>query len=199
MTPRRWVLASGNEGKRLELAALLEPLGVELLPQSLFGLDGVEEHAPSFIENALLKARAASAAAGLPALADDSGLLVDALGGAPGVRSARYAGEGASDADNVAALLAALASVPTARRSARFLCVLVALAHPEDPDPLVARGAWEGRIAETPRGTSGFGYDPVFELPGEGLTAAQLPATRKNMVSHRGQALAGLAARLAER
>lgn len=199
MSPGRWVLASGNEGKRRELAALLAPLGVELVPQSRFGLAGVDETAPSFLENALLKARAASQAAGLPALADDSGLLVAALNGAPGVRSARFAGEHARDADNVAALLAALEGLPTAARSARFVCVLVAVTHAEDPDPVVARGEWCGRIAEVPRGSGGFGYDPLFELPDEGLTAAELPAARKNALSHRGQALARLAALLAER
>lgn len=187
----RWVLASANEGKRRELAALVSPLGIELVTQRELGLAGAEETACSFVENALLKARAA-AACGLPALADDSGLVVDALHGAPGVRSARYAGPMADDAANVARLLDELHGVADEARAAHFVCVLVALRTADDPDPLIARGAWQGRIARVPRGDDGFGYDPVFELPALGLTAAELPPERKNAISHRGQALAAL-------
>ncbi len=200
MSTRRWVLASGNEGKRRELEVLLAPLGIVLAAQSEWGLAGVPETGESFVENALLKARAAAQATGLPAIGDDSGLIVDALGGAPGLRSARYASEhGADRADdeaNIARLLAELAETPATARSARFVCVLVVLAHAADPDPLVARGVWEGRIATTPRGGAGFGYDPVFEIPGLGRTAAELPAEQKNTVSHRARALAALGAQL---
>jgi XTP/dITP diphosphohydrolase len=193
----RWVLASGNEGKRREIAALLAPLQLTLVTQRELGIAAADETAPSFVENALLKARAACLGSGLPALADDSGLLVDALGGAPGVRSARYAGEQADDAANVRQLLAALEGVPAAARGARFVCVLVALRDAEDADPLIARGEWHGRIAARARGHDGFGYDPVFEVPALGLTAAELAPARKNALSHRGQALAQLTARLA--
>lgn len=193
----RWVLASANEGKRRELAALVSPLGIELVSQRELGFAGADETACSFVENALLKARAA-AACGLPALADDSGLVVDALHGAPGVRSARYAGPQADDSANIARLLAELGGVPDEARAAHFVCVLVALRAVDDPDPLIARGIWRGRIARAPRGHEGFGYDPVFELPALGLTAAELPAARKNAISHRGEALAALG-RLLER
>jgi len=193
----RWVLASGNEGKRREIAALLAPLQLTLVTQRELGIAAADETAPSFVENALLKARAACLGSGLPALADDSGLLVDALGGAPGVRSARYAGERADDAANVRQLLAALEGVPAAARGARFVCVLVALRGAEDADPLIARGEWHGRIAAQARGGEGFGYDPVFEVPALGLTAAELAPARKNALSHRGQALAQLTALLA--
>jgi XTP/dITP diphosphohydrolase len=187
------VLASGNRGKAAELGALLAPLGWELVSQAELGVVEVEETGPTFEDNALLKARHAATATGLPALADDSGLEVDALGGAPGVRSARYAG-GGGDAANVAKLLRELDAVPDAARGARFRCVLVLLRSAADPAPLVARGAWEGRIARAPRGTNGFGYDPVF-LPADdaaGRSAAELAAADKNARSHRGQALAAL-------
>ncbi|TVQ45949.1 MAG: RdgB/HAM1 family non-canonical purine NTP pyrophosphatase [Gammaproteobacteria bacterium] len=203
MSARRWVLASGNDGKRRELEALLAPLGIVLSAQSAWGLAGVPETGESFVENALLKARAAARATGLPAIGDDSGLIVDALDGAPGLRSARYAAESADDrADdqaNIDRLLAALADTPVAQRCARFVCVLVVLGHAADPDPLVARGVWEGRIATAPRGGSGFGYDPVFEIPGLGKTAAELPAAEKNRLSHRARALGALRAQLASR
>lgn len=189
------VLASGNRGKAAELAALLAPFGWELLSQAELGIAGIEETGDSFEANALLKARHAAAATGLPALADDSGLEVDALGGAPGVRSARYAG-GSGDAANLTKLLHELEAVPDAERGARFRCVLVLVADASDPSPLIAVGAWEGRIGRTPRGQNGFGYDPVFEVPtadGRGCcTAAELPPAAKNQRSHRGQALAEL-------
>ncbi|MCC5867612.1 MAG: RdgB/HAM1 family non-canonical purine NTP pyrophosphatase [Gammaproteobacteria bacterium] len=194
----RWVLASSNEGKRRELAALLAPLGIELVTQRELGLAEADETACSFVENALLKARAA-AASGLPALADDSGLVVAGLHGAPGVRSARYAGPNADDAANIAHLLDALHALPDEARLAHFVCVLVALRSVDDPDPLIARGTWAGRIARAPRGHRGFGYDPVFEVPALGLTAAELPPEQKNAISHRGQALAALGRLLASR
>jgi XTP/dITP diphosphohydrolase len=193
---RRLVLATGNAGKARELAALLGP-DYELLLQTTLGVEAVEETGATFLENALLKARHASAATGLPALADDSGLEVDALDGAPGVYSARYAGPEASDAENVAQLLAALAAVPAGARQARFRCVLALVRSPDDPAPLIAAGSWEGRIAPAPRGTAGFGYDPVFEDPATGLTAGELPAAEKNARSHRGVALRALARLLA--
>lgn len=198
---RRWVLATSNRGKAAELATLLAGAGldVELVTQSELGIASPPEDAATFIENALLKARHAARASGLPALADDSGLLVDALGGVPGVRSARYAGETADDAANNARLLAALAGVPAGpARAARFVCVVVALAHADDPAPLVAQGEWRGEIALAPAGDGGFGYDPVFFDPRLGATAASLPAEAKNRLSHRGAAMRALVAALAQ-
>ncbi len=195
---RRVVLATGNPGKARELRALLGPEW-ELLLQTDLGVPVAEETGASFTENAVLKARHAAAATGLPAIGDDSGLEVDALGGAPGIFSARFAGPDASDSDNVARLLAELAGVPAARRSARFRCVLAYLHAPDDAAPLLAEGVWEGRITEAPRGNGGFGYDPVFEDPAEGLTAAELSPAIKNERSHRGRACRALAARLATR
>ncbi len=195
---RRWVLASGNTGKLRELGALLASAGVELVPQSALGVRGPPETASTFVENALIKARHAARQTGLPALADDSGLCVDALGGAPGVHSARFAGDGASDADNIARLLATLEDVPDADRGATFLCVIVALRWADDPAPLVAEGRWHGCIAKQPAGEGGFGYDPVFIDPARGATAAQLGPGEKNRVSHRGVATAGLMSRWCE-
>ncbi|MCS7101273.1 MAG: non-canonical purine NTP pyrophosphatase, partial [Burkholderiaceae bacterium] len=172
MPERRLVLASGNEGKLRELRALLAPAGIEVVAQSTLGIAGADEPHPTFVENALAKARHAARASGLPALADDSGLCCVALGGAPGVRSARFAGEGASDADNNTELVRRLA--PHADRRAHYVCVLVALAHVDDPEPLIAEARWHGSIVETPRGRNGFGYDPHFFLPQLGLTAAEL-------------------------
>ncbi|MDQ3494015.1 MAG: RdgB/HAM1 family non-canonical purine NTP pyrophosphatase [Pseudomonadota bacterium] len=204
------VLASANEGKLAELRALLAGVGISLRAQSEFGVDEVEETGLSFVENALLKARHAARATGLPALADDSGLCVDALDGAPGLYSARYASPhgdaGAAlpqsgrpmDAANVGKLLAALDGVPDARRGARFCCVLALLRHPHDPQPLLAEGRWEGRILHAPRGDHGFGYDPVFLDPTSGLSAAELAPADKHLVSHRGKALAALRNRLLE-
>ncbi len=191
---QRIVLASDNAGKLREVQALL--LGYQILPQSRFAVSTCAETADTFVENALLKARNAAAQSGLAAIADDSGLLVDALGGAPGVFSARYAGADASDQDNVAALLHALADVPEGQRSARFVCVLVYLRHAADPCPIVVQGAWEGAISRQPCGHGGFGYDRVFWLAARGCTCAQLSADEKNALSHRGQAVRQLAALL---
>jgi XTP/dITP diphosphohydrolase len=191
---QRWVLASANAGKLAELRALFDEaeLGLEVISQSELGVRSPPEDGTTFVENALVKARHAARATGLPAIADDSGLAVAALGGAPGVRSARYAGELADDRANVAKLLAALASVPEGRRCARFHCVLVAVASADDETPLIASGEWLGEIALRPAGTGGFGYDPVFYDPLLGKTAAELPTVVKNRVSHRGQALRAL-------
>ena len=193
----RWVFASGNRGKFLELEALLEPAGVVLVSRSEFGLESPEETGRTFLENALLKARHTAAATGLPAIADDSGLAVDALDGAPGVRSARFADGGGARA-NVAKLLESMKGVPDPDRGARFCCVIVALASRDDPMPLVGSGQWHGRIAREPCGESGFGYDPVFFDPRLGATAAELPAEVKNRVSHRGRALAQIEKALRE-
>ena len=189
---RTVVLASGNPGKLRELSAMLQPLGWAVLPQSEWGVEEAVENGLSFIENALIKARNAARATGLPALGDDSGLAVDALGGAPGIYSSRYAGEDADDAANLRKLLGALAGIGADARGAHFYCAMALLRHAEDPAPLVAIGKWDGQILETPVGSQGFGYDPVFRVAGEGCSAAQLPAERKNRLSHRGQALAAL-------
>ncbi len=185
---RRLVLATANRGKARELGALLGP-GWEVLLQSGCGVAPVAETGATFRDNALLKARHAAAATGLPALADDSGLEVDALGGAPGVHSARYAGPDSSDAQNIDRLLAELAGVPLAGRTARFRCVLAFVRNAADPRPLLAAGVWEGRITVAPRGINGFGYDPVFEDPALAATAAELAPAAKNERSHRGRAL----------
>lgn len=195
----RLVLASGNAGKLRELAALLADLPLEIVSQASFGVPAAEESASSFRGNALIKARHAARLTGLPALADDSGLEVDALGGAPGVSSARYAGALASDTLNNAKLVAALEGIPEAARSARYRCVLVLIEHADDPAPLIAEAAWEGRILAAPRGTQGFGYDPYFWLPELGMSAAELAPARKNALSHRGRALAQLKAALRAR
>ena len=190
------VLASSNPGKLSELRALLKPAGLQIVPQDALGVEPPEETGVTFVENALIKARAACAATGLPALADDSGVVVDALGGAPGVRSARYAGDGASDADNLAMLLEALAGVDPPERGAAFVCAIVYLRHVQDPCPIVCEGVWKGRILDAPRGDGGFGYDPVFFVEALNRTAAELSRAEKNAVSHRGQALAQLLNRL---
>lgn len=194
---RRIVLASNNAGKIREIQALLAGLDMEILPQVGFIREEAEETAPTFVENALIKARHAAKAAGLPAIADDSGLEVDALGGAPGVFSARYAGPGAGDAANNEKLLRALEGVAEEARTARFRCVLVYLRHAEDPSPVIVEGVWEGRILTELRGANGFGYDPLFWVPGFGCASAELPPEVKNQLSHRGQALRALAERLA--
>ena len=192
----RWVLATANAGKQREFAALLAPLGITLALQSEFGIDAVEESGRTFEDNALLKARHAARHSGLPALADDSGLEVDALEGRPGVFSARFAGEGATDERNNARLLAELSGVGDSRRSARYRCVLALVRRAEDARPLLAHGAWEGRIALRPAGAGGFGYDPLFVPAGFTCTAAQLPAAQKNRISHRALALKALIAML---
>jgi len=182
------VLASRNDGKLVEMQGLFASLGWKLRSVAEFCDDAAEETAPSFVENALLKARHASLVSGLPAIADDSGLEVAALEGAPGVRSARYAGEDASDADNNQKLLAALKNIPDERRGARFVCLMVYLRHAEDATPLIAQGSWRGTILHNPRGTHGFGYDPLFLVPDLKRSAAELDAEVKNRVSHRGKA-----------
>ena len=189
------VLASGNAGKLVELRELLGD-GFELHPQSEFGVSDADETGLSFIENAILKARHAARSTGLPALADDSGLCVDALHGAPGLYSARYAGTHGDAEANIEKLLGALAGTPEDARTARFVCVLALVHSADDPMPLVAEGIWEGRILHARAGTNGFGYDPVFFSPAHGCSAAQLPAAVKNRDSHRGVALRQLQARL---
>ena len=192
----RIVLATSNPGKQREFAALLAPRGFELVLQSQLGIASIDETGTTFEDNALLKARHAAAASGLPALADDSGLEVDALGGRPGVWSARFAGPGASDAQNNARLLAELANVPAEQRTARYRCVLALLRGAGDVRPLLAQGSWEGRIGFEAVGSGGFGYDPYFIPAGLNCTAAELSAVRKNALSHRGAALRDLIARL---
>lgn len=189
---RTVVLASNNAGKLREFNALLAGLDFEVVPQSRFNIPEIEETGLTFVENAIIKARHAANLAGCPALADDSGLEVDALNGAPGIYSARYARPGASDAENLEKLLGMLNGVPEAKRTARFQCVLVYMRHALDPTPLICQGAWEGRILEAPRGANGFGYDPVFLVPTHGCTSAELPSEIKNALSHRGQALQSL-------
>lgn len=184
------VLASSNPGKLGEIRAILADTGLQVRPQDEFGVPDAAETGLTFVENAIIKARNASRVANRPALADDSGLCVDALDGRPGVRSARYAGPNAGDADNVAKLLAALAGVSAERRTARFQCVLALLRHADDPMPIICQGTWAGSIQGEPTGANGFGYDPVFHVPGHGCSAADLDSDTKNRLSHRGQALA---------
>ncbi|MDG4553917.1 MAG: RdgB/HAM1 family non-canonical purine NTP pyrophosphatase [Candidatus Competibacter sp.] len=190
---RKIVLATGNPAKVREFSAVLAGLEVEIVPQSAFAVPEVEETGLSFVENALLKARNAARHAGLPALADDSGLVVDALEGAPGIYSARYAGPGADDRANIAKLLAELSETPAEWRGARFHCALAVLRHAVDPMPLICQASWEGLITFEPYGDGGFGYDPVFLVPSEAQTAAELDPAVKNRLSHRGQALIQLA------
>lgn len=189
---KKVVLASGNQGKLREFQQLLSRCGFEVLPQSAFDVPDVEETGLSFVENALLKARNACQHTGLPAIADDSGLEVDALDGAPGIYSARYAGPHCNDQDNNRKLLADLAGVPESQRGARFQCLLVFLRHANDPVPLICQGSWQGRILESPAGDNGFGYDPLFFVEATRCTSAQLPPDQKNRLSHRGQAMAKL-------
>ncbi|BBL29414.1 XTP/dITP diphosphatase [Pantoea ananatis] len=183
------VLATGNPGKVRELADLLADFGLDVVAQTELGVESAEETGLTFIENAILKARHAAQVTGLPAIADDSGLAVNALGGAPGIYSARYAGEDASDQQNLEKLLQALENTPDGQRQAQFHCVLVYLRHAADPTPLVFHGAWEGEITQTASGEGGFGYDPVFWVPALGKTAAELTKAEKGKVSHRGKAL----------
>ena len=190
----RLVLASSNDGKLRVFRRLLAPLGIEVIAQAELGIAEADEPHATFVENALEKARHASRAARLPALADDSGLCVDALDGAPGVQSARYAGEPRSDARNNAKLVSALAGI--ADRRAHYACVLALVRHAADPEPIIAQGDWHGTIIDSPRGAGGFGYDPHFLDPGTGLTGAELPLEKKNALSHRGHAMRALIARL---
>jgi XTP/dITP diphosphohydrolase len=185
----RIVLASNNKGKVREINQLLAQQRIEVVPQADFGIEDAEETGLSFVENAIIKARNAARHSGLPAIADDSGIEVDALNGAPGIYSARYAGEGASDEENLLKLLQALHDTPEQERSARFQCLMVYLRHAEDPTPIICQGTWEGRILFEPRGDNGFGYDPVFYVPTHDRSAAELDAETKNGLSHRGQAL----------
>ncbi|AVR01242.1 XTP/dITP diphosphatase [Pluralibacter gergoviae] len=183
------VLATGNAGKVRELASLLNDFGLDVVAQTELNVDSVEETGLTFIENAILKARHAAKVTGLPAIADDSGLAVDFLGGAPGIYSARYAGEEASDRQNLEKLLDALKDVPDAQRQAQFHCVLVYMRHAGDPTPLVCHGSWSGVITREAAGSGGFGYDPIFFVPSEGKTAAELSREEKIAISHRGRAL----------
>lgn len=187
---KKLVLASGNAGKLKELQALLADAGLEILSQKTLGVSDADETGLSFVENAILKARHAARATGLPALADDSGLCVDVLGGAPGIYSARYAGAGATDARNNEKLLAELQSYRQGGPlTARFVCVLALVRHADDPLPLICQAQWAGEILAAPRGEEGFGYDPLFFVPGEAMSSAELPRARKNQISHRAQAL----------
>ncbi|MFT7178802.1 MAG: XTP/dITP diphosphohydrolase [Oceanospirillaceae bacterium] len=196
------VLASGNAGKLKEFGQCLAPLGIELVPQNEFVSEEVEETGLSFVENAILKARHAAAASGMPALADDSGLEVDVLGGAPGIYSARYSGSSlkgqAKDAANSAQLIADLADIPLVQRTARFQCVLVYMRHAADPTPLICQAAWEGVIMDSAQGEHGFGYDPIFQVLEKGCRAAELTPTQKISISHRGKALGQLQRALAQ-
>ena len=186
------VLASGNQKKLDEMRAILEPLALKVVPQSDFQVPEAEETGLTFVENAILKARNAAAHTGLPAIADDSGLEVDALNGAPGIYSARFSGADASDAKNNALLIDMLGDLPDAPRTARYQAVLVLMRHPDDPTPLICQGTWEGEILLAPRGNGGFGYDPHFLIPELGVTAAEMDPAEKNRVSHRGRALKAL-------
>lgn len=186
------VLASGNRGKLRELTAMLEPMGWTVRPQSDWELQEAVEDGLSFIENALIKARHAARLTGYPALADDSGLAVDALQGAPGIFSARYAGPGAGDEANIEKLKAAMSTVPEDGRGAHFYCAMALVHHADDPAPLISIGRWDGSILGEPAGDGGFGYDPLFWVPEEGCSSAQLAPERKNLLSHRGKALAAM-------
>lgn len=196
---QRIVLASGNRGKLTEFKQLLSGCAFDVIAQSELQIPDAEETGLSFVENAILKSRNAAQLSGLPALADDSGLEVDALHGAPGIYSARYAGVPSSDAANNQKLLDALAATPQEKRSARYQCVLVFMRHENDPSPLICQRSWEGEIIAVPRGDQGFGYDPLFFIPALQKTAAELPAEQKNKLSHRGQAMQALLAALRER
>ena len=190
------VLASNNKGKVREFGEMLSTINMEVVPQADFNIEDADETGLTFVENAIIKARHASAIAGLPAIADDSGLEVDFLKGAPGIYSARYSGEGATDEKNLLKLLDALEGVPEEKRTARFQCVLVYMRHAEDPTPIICQGAWEGVIITEPQGENGFGYDPIFYVPEYNCTSAQLKAEQKNKLSHRGIALAALLKKL---
>ncbi|MBB6092993.1 XTP/dITP diphosphohydrolase [Povalibacter uvarum] len=195
MASNRIVLATGNAGKIRELQALLAPLGVEVLPQSHFTSVAADETGLSFVENAILKARHAARVSGLPAIADDSGIEVDALRGAPGIYSARYAVEGANDTQNLEKLLHELRDVPPEKRTARYRCALAFMRWDTDASPVICQASWEGVIIDSPRGEGGFGYDSIFEVK-PGVTAAELSAIEKNLLSHRGKALRMLVAEL---
>jgi XTP/dITP diphosphohydrolase len=186
---KQFVLATGNPGKVKELASMLTPLNIEILPQSKFDVPEIPETGTTFIENAIIKARHAAKLTGLPAIADDSGLEVMALGGAPGIYSARFAGEGATDQNNIDKLLAELKDIPADQRQARFVCVLVYMASESDPTPIICQGFWNGHISDDQQGLSGFGYDPIFFVNDKNCTSAELTKETKNTISHRAQAL----------
>ncbi len=190
------VLASGNRGKVLEIGALLAYLAIEVVPQSDFNLSEAEESGLTFVENAIIKARHAAELTGLPAIADDSGLEVDVLNGAPGIYSSRFAGADATDQQNLEKLLADLKEVPKSQRTARFQCVIVYMEHAADPTPVICQGSWEGQILFESHGTNGFGYDPIFYVPTHDCASAELPPDVKNRLSHRGKALKQLLAAL---
>jgi XTP/dITP diphosphohydrolase len=190
------VLATGNLGKVKELSDMLSSLNIAVVPQSEFNVSEVAETGTTFVENAIIKARHAAKITGLPVIADDSGLEVDALNGAPGIYSARFAGTDASDKDNLLKLLSELKDVPEEKRTARFWCVLVLMRHSDDPTPLICQGFWEGKITTEPSGENGFGYDPIFYVPEKQTTSAQLDKSTKNTLSHRGKALKQLVALL---
>lgn len=189
MSNKRIVLASNNAGKVREINQLLEHSGIEVLPQAQFDIEDAVEDGLTFVENAIIKARHAARLSGLPAIADDSGIEVDALDGRPGIYSARFAGEGSSDEENLHKLLKELRDVPEEQRSARFQCLMVYMRHAGDPTPVICQGTWEGRILTAPQGENGFGYDPVFFVPGQQCSSAELDAATKNSLSHRGKAL----------
>jgi XTP/dITP diphosphohydrolase len=190
------VLATGNRGKLREMRAILAGHGLEVVAQSDLGIEPPVEDGDSYVANALIKARHAAAGSGLPAIADDSGIEVDALGGRPGLHTARYAGHAADEEANNAKLLAELAGTPAPRRGARYRCAIVFLREASDPSPVIAEASWEGWIGLLPRGRGGFGYDPLFIVAGGALTAAEIPESDKNRISHRGQALARLAEKM---
>lgn len=196
---KKIVLATGNAGKVREFAQLLSAFDAEIIPQTQLNVSNVPETGLTFVENALIKARHAAEITGLPAIADDSGIEVDALNGAPGIYSARFAGENATDLDNNQLLLKQLQAVPEAERTARYHCVIVYLRHALDPTPLICHGIWEGRVLTAPQGENGFGYDPLFLIPEQQCTAAQMPSDLKNKLSHRGQAMRELQAALQAR
>ncbi len=196
MSNKRIVLASNNAGKVREINQLLENSGIEVLPQAQFDIEDAIEDGLTFVENAIIKARHAAKLSGLPAIADDSGIEVDALNGAPGIYSARYAGEGSSDEENLRKLLMEIQNIPEEQRSARFQCLMVYMRHAEDPTPIICQGTWEGRILTTPQGENGFGYDPVFFVPEQQCSSAELDAATKNSLSHRGKALQQLVSQL---
>ncbi|WP_076590726.1 XTP/dITP diphosphatase [Vibrio ostreicida] len=198
MNGKKIVLATGNQGKVREMAGLLAKFGFEVIAQSEFNVSDVAETGTTFIENAIIKARHAAKETGLAAIADDSGLEVDFLNGAPGIYSARYAGDDASDQENLEKLLNAMEGVPQQQRTARFHCVLVLMRHELDPTPIVCHGVWEGQILTQPQGDHGFGYDPVFLVPEDNCASAQLEPSRKKQLSHRGKALNQLFSTLSE-
>ncbi len=195
---KRIVLASNNKGKLREFSQLLSQQDISVIPQAEFDIPDADETGLSFVENAILKARNAAAHSGLPAMADDSGIEVDALNGAPGIYSARYSGEGASDEANLQKLIDDMKDVPEDRRAARFQCVIVYMRHAEDPTPIICQGTWEGRLLYEPVGENGFGYDPIFHVPTHGCASAELASDIKNEISHRGQALRALLAALSQ-